>query len=117
VVLTYPFSDGAVLAIKGDYVNAFVTLALRTPGGTVYRPSGGTARLPASGPRVLDAPAGLLPPTSSAATGLPSTLTLRPAAPTSPSTSGSGSASGAASGSGSASASGTGSGSASGPTS
>ena len=33
VLLTYPFTDGAVQAIKGDYLNTFVTTDLNTPGG------------------------------------------------------------------------------------
>ncbi|SHF82410.1 phospholipid/cholesterol/gamma-HCH transport system substrate-binding protein [Jatrophihabitans endophyticus] len=142
VLVTYPFSDGALAGIKGDYLNGYATVSLRTPGGSVYRPAAAT-RLPGSGPAQVATPAGLLPATSSAASGLPATLTLTPerttpgSAATSRSgssarrstgtssrsgsggSSGSGSGSGSASGSksGSGSASGSGSGSASGSTS
>ena len=84
-LLTFPFSDGATNGIKGDYLNTYATLELRTQGGKVY-PSVPLVRsnitharnrsTPGKTPAV--SPAGLLPATSSAATGLPSTLTVTP---------------------------------------
>ncbi len=35
-LLTFPFSNGATHAIKGDYLNTYATLMLRTKGGKVY---------------------------------------------------------------------------------
>jgi phospholipid/cholesterol/gamma-HCH transport system substrate-binding protein len=37
VLLTYPFPDGVLNAIRGDYINTFVTTNLSTPGGKVVR--------------------------------------------------------------------------------
>jgi phospholipid/cholesterol/gamma-HCH transport system substrate-binding protein len=37
VLLTYPFPDSVLNAIRGDYLNTFVTNNLNTPGGTVVR--------------------------------------------------------------------------------
>jgi phospholipid/cholesterol/gamma-HCH transport system substrate-binding protein len=37
VLLTYPFPDKVLNAIRGDYLNTFVTTNLNTPGGTVVR--------------------------------------------------------------------------------
>jgi len=81
-LLTFPFSDGAVRSIKGDYLNAFATVDLRTPGGRVYPALPLTRRNITTRAQPADStPAGLLPPTSSAASGLPSTLTVTPDAP------------------------------------
>lgn len=97
VAFTYPFPDQAVGGIKGDYLNTYITMALRTPGGrvvpiknyalpraagTVSKAGGTTQKAggttsgasPASAP-----PSGLLPATSSAIAGLPGTLTMSPA--------------------------------------
>lgn len=92
-LLTFPFSDGATKSIKGDYLNTYATLVLRTPGGKVYpsvpltrrnithataKDSSSTATTNST--TVSTAPSGLLPATSSAASGLPSTLTVTPTA-------------------------------------
>lgn len=37
VLLTYPFPDAVLNAIRGDYLNTFVTTNLNTPGGSVVR--------------------------------------------------------------------------------
>ena len=37
VLLTYPFPDSVLNAIRGDYLNTFITNNLNTPGGTVVR--------------------------------------------------------------------------------
>ena len=37
VLLTYPVPDSVLNAIRGDYLNTFVTNNLNTPGGTVVR--------------------------------------------------------------------------------
>ena len=37
VLLTYPFPDSVLNAIRGDYLNTFVTTNLNTPGGKVVR--------------------------------------------------------------------------------
>jgi phospholipid/cholesterol/gamma-HCH transport system substrate-binding protein len=37
VLLTYPFPDSVLSAIRGDYLNTFVTNNLNTPGGQVVR--------------------------------------------------------------------------------
>jgi phospholipid/cholesterol/gamma-HCH transport system substrate-binding protein len=128
VLLTYPFPDaGAFNAIRGDYLNAFITTNLRTPGGTTITPqswpqapSGAssspspTAIANGSSPNSIPPPPNLLPATSSVAAGLTvssidsgpnaSTGTAGSASPTG--TSGSTSPSGSASGSGSPSGSG-----------
>ncbi|MBN9620415.1 MAG: MCE family protein, partial [Actinobacteria bacterium] len=124
VLLTYPFPDGAMSAIVGDYVNAYVNGVFRTK--SVSSPqaiawpavnSPTVNGVPASAPRISP-PAGLLPATTSAAPGLPSQLTTSPASPSSsPRGSASGSPSGSASGSPSGSASGSPSGSSSGSSS
>ena len=81
-LLTFPFSDGAIQGIKGDYLNTFATVDLRTRGGKVYRSLPLTARNITNNARpAASAPSGLLPPTSSAASGLPPTLTVTPYAP------------------------------------
>jgi phospholipid/cholesterol/gamma-HCH transport system substrate-binding protein len=116
VLATYPFTDAALAGIKGDYLNSYVTTALNTPGGQVYAPAtaigspgpggssgtGGPSRPSSTAP-----PSGLLPATSSAAAGLPSTLNLTPT----PTGSGSGSTGSGSSGSGSTGSGSTGSGS------
>ncbi|HET6877896.1 MAG TPA: MCE family protein [Jatrophihabitans sp.] len=66
ILLTYPFPDSVLRAIPGDYLNAFITQNLNTPGGEVVRIQ---HRSPAG-------PPALLPPTSSAATGLPSSTVV-----------------------------------------
>ncbi len=81
-LLTFPFSDGAIQGIKGDYLNAFATVDLRTPGGKVYPALPLTAgNITTNGRAAQSSPSGLLPPTSAAASGLPSTLTVTPDAP------------------------------------
>jgi phospholipid/cholesterol/gamma-HCH transport system substrate-binding protein len=71
ILLTYPFPDSVLRAIRGDYLNAFITQNLNTPGGEVVR-----VQHPSSA-----GPPALLPPTSSAGTGLPSsTIVTSPAA-------------------------------------
>jgi phospholipid/cholesterol/gamma-HCH transport system substrate-binding protein len=37
ILLTYPFPDSVLNAIKGDYLNSFIVENLNTPGGTVVR--------------------------------------------------------------------------------
>ncbi len=128
VLFTYPFGDGALGAIRGDYLNTFVTENLRTPGGNVVTSNawpavsssgtGSTASTSAASsiPPTIAPPPGLLPPTSSALPGMPSsTIVTSPSgsASTSPtgSASGSSSAPGSASGSNSPSGSNTPSGS------
>jgi phospholipid/cholesterol/gamma-HCH transport system substrate-binding protein len=82
ILLTYPFPDSVLGAIKGDYLNVFIETNFRTlpngcdaigcswpqvenPGGSA--PAGQSRRRPAA-----KAPSpSLLPPTSSAAPGLP----------------------------------------------
>lgn len=92
-LLTYPFTDAATNGIVGDYLNAFVTEELKTPGGVTVS-SGETwqglvGAVPpnTSGPAVIPPPPGLLPPTSSSGAGLPSVLSLTP--PTTTTTGGS----------------------------
>jgi phospholipid/cholesterol/gamma-HCH transport system substrate-binding protein len=58
ILLTYPFPDSVLRAIRGDYLNAFLTTNLHTPGGSVVRLHSG--------------PPELLPPVSDAAPGVPS---------------------------------------------
>jgi phospholipid/cholesterol/gamma-HCH transport system substrate-binding protein len=80
ILLTYPFPDSVLQAIKGDYLNAFITQNLNTPGGTVVAPLTPERR-------VQTAPPALLPPVSSAAPGLPeSTIVTTAPSPSSPST-------------------------------
>jgi phospholipid/cholesterol/gamma-HCH transport system substrate-binding protein len=74
VLATYPFSDSAVGAIRGDYINGYVTTAFNTPGGRV-RPS-------SSGPPVL------LPATASAVPGSGSTVALAAPSKSAPSKAG-----------------------------
>jgi phospholipid/cholesterol/gamma-HCH transport system substrate-binding protein len=94
-LLTYPFTDAATNGIRGDYLNAYVTEDLATPGGTTVA-SGETwpglvGSVPPSlstGPGVIPPPPGMLPPTSSSGLGLPSVVSLTP--PTTTGGSGSG---------------------------
>lgn len=121
VLLTYPFPDaGALTAIKGDYLNAFITTNLRTPGGTVvnaqdwpavpgtpagHSPAASASGTPSGTPTAIGPPPTLLPSTSSVAAGLSdSSITS-----TAPSASGTGSATGSGSPSGSSSPSSSGS--------
>jgi phospholipid/cholesterol/gamma-HCH transport system substrate-binding protein len=80
VLATYPFSDAAINAIKGDYLNAFVTTDYNTPGGTVIQQQSFPSVQPAvpgsANPQAIAPPAGLLNPTSSAGPGLPATVTV-----------------------------------------
>jgi phospholipid/cholesterol/gamma-HCH transport system substrate-binding protein len=79
VLLTYPFPDSVLQAIKGDYLNAFITQNLNSPGGSVVAPLTPQRR-------VATTPPALLPPVSSAAPGLPeSTIVTTAPAPSSPS--------------------------------
>lgn len=85
LLATYPFTDGALSDIKGDYLNAFVKVQLKTPGGHVIRlhPHGnanGHARRAPDASATLP-PSGLLPPTSQAAAGMPSTLRVAASGP------------------------------------
>ncbi|MDQ2956144.1 MAG: MCE family protein [Actinomycetota bacterium] len=109
VLLTYPFPDaGALTAIKGDYLNAFITTNLRTPGGTIVNaqdwpavpaaPAGhspATSASPSGTPTAIGPPPTLLPSTSSVAAGLSdsSITSTAPSATGSPSGTGSGSGS------------------------
>jgi phospholipid/cholesterol/gamma-HCH transport system substrate-binding protein len=38
ILLTYPFPDSVLRAIKGDYLNSFIVQNLNTPGGVVVKP-------------------------------------------------------------------------------
>jgi phospholipid/cholesterol/gamma-HCH transport system substrate-binding protein len=49
VLLTYPFPDSVLNAIRGDYLNTFVTTNLNTPGGKVVRIQKNPTLLPARG--------------------------------------------------------------------
>lgn len=64
ILLTYPFPDSVLRAIRGDYLNAFLTTNLHTPGGSVVRLQHG--------------PPELLPPVSAATPGLPSSTIVTP---------------------------------------
>lgn len=82
ILLTYPFPDSVLGAIKGDYLNVFITTNFRTvPDGCAAigcvwpQPSGastgsGAAR-PAATAEATDPAPTLLPPTSSPAPGYP----------------------------------------------
>ncbi|MFW6775913.1 MCE family protein [Nocardioides sp. CPCC 205120] len=81
ILLTYPFPDAVVGAIRGDYLNVFVTTAFASlPGDCTGmgcwwpQPPDPGAPVDGGAPagRPLDRPLGLLPPTSSATPGLPS---------------------------------------------
>ena len=49
VLLTYPFPDSVLNAIRGDYLNTFVTTNLNTPGGRVVRVPHLPTLLPSTG--------------------------------------------------------------------
>jgi phospholipid/cholesterol/gamma-HCH transport system substrate-binding protein len=49
VLLTYPFPDSVLNAIRGDYLNTFVTTNLNTPGGKVVHIQKNPTLLPARG--------------------------------------------------------------------
>jgi phospholipid/cholesterol/gamma-HCH transport system substrate-binding protein len=68
ILLTYPFPDSVLRAIRGDYLNAFLTTNLHTPGGSVVQ--------------LHQGPPQLLPPVSAATPGLPTStiVTSAPAA-------------------------------------
>ncbi len=66
ILLTYPFPDSVLGAIKGDYMNVFITTNFRTPGGMWMQPTGdGVVARGSSWPLVDDSPPTLLPPTDS----------------------------------------------------
>jgi phospholipid/cholesterol/gamma-HCH transport system substrate-binding protein len=65
LLLTYPFPDSVLRAIRGDYLNAFITTNLNTPGGSVVRLDTKTGRGHAT------APPAMLPPDDAVAPGLP----------------------------------------------
>lgn len=106
ILLTYPFPDSVLAAIKGDYLNLFVTTNFRTvPSGCTGTGcawpqiagrvlSSGTGGIGRTGAGATGSSPGLLPTTSSALPGLPSPTVTRPApsasgtAGTSPSPSG-----------------------------
>ncbi len=86
ILLTYPFPDSVLAAIKGDYLNLFVTTNFRTlPAGCASSGcawpqvagrvlAGGAARV---GAAATGSTPGMLPTTSSALPGLPSpTVTM-----------------------------------------
>lgn len=109
ILLTYPFPDSVLSAIKGDYLNVFITTNFRTPQGCAAlgcswpqpvagRPVSGSGK----GAGVAEPPPTILPPTDSAtpSTGTP-TVPGPSILPTTPGGSPSGSAgtpSGSASG-------------------
>lgn len=100
ILLTYPFPDSVMGAIKGDYLNVFMTTNFRTlPAGCAAigcwwpQPSAGS---PAAGSgRVsgtADPPPAILPPTNTATPGIPSPTVPGPSIlPTDPTGSGTGS--------------------------
>ncbi len=133
VLLTYPFPDTVLQAIKGDYFSGFIVINLNTTqadidkaGATANIAAGGAGGLPNTpsatvlGTTPVDPPPSLLPATSSASPGLPSsTVVTTPTSPTgsvtgTPSGSGSGTTTGSGVATGSGSPAPTGSGSASG---
>ncbi len=81
ILLTYPFPDSVLGAIRGDYLNVFVDLNLRTPSGCgaigcdwpqITGNEGFPNGAGGAGPRVQDepeAPPTFLPPTTSPAPG------------------------------------------------
>ncbi|MCL2542298.1 MAG: MCE family protein [Nocardioidaceae bacterium] len=96
IMLTYPFPDSVLGAIKGDYINAFMTTNFRTlptgcgsQGCPWPQVAGRTARAGRSGslpPGSTDPSPSLLPPTSTPAPGLPSPTVPGPSIlPTDPS--------------------------------
>lgn len=93
ILLTYPFPDSVTGAIRGDYLNVFVTTAFASlPAGCegmgcawpqpVVPLADGGVPAPAGRPAL---PPGLLPPTSSATPGLPSPTVTVPTPTGSPS--------------------------------
>ena len=92
VLLTYPFPDTVLQAIKGDYFSGFIVLNLNTTAadlasGVLSTGAGGPgATTPSStvlGTTPVDAPPSLLPSTSSVSPGLPSpTIVTTPSDPT-----------------------------------
>ena len=96
VLLTYPFPDTVLQAIRGDYFSGFIVINLNTtqadidatnPGATAAPARIGLPSSPSAtvlGTTPVDPPPSLLPATSSASPGLPSStvanaLPLRPA--------------------------------------
>ncbi len=100
ILLTYPFPDSVLGAIKGDYLNVFVTTNFRTlpsgcttascdwpqvsaasasgvPGSLLKPPTDDSS----DGPDATEAPPTLLPPTSSPTPGAPSPTIPVPATP------------------------------------
>lgn len=103
ILLTYPFPNSVMAAIKGDYVNVFMTTNFRTlPAGCAAigcwwpQPSAGS---PAVGsgraPGTADPPPAILPPTNTATPGIPSPTvpgpSILPTDPTGPTGSATGS--------------------------
>lgn len=90
IMLTYPFPDSVLDAIKGDYMNVFVTTNFRTPEGLWLQPTsgvGGASAMALTWPESSDeVPPMMLPPTSSPLPGLPEpTVTVPTTRPTQPS--------------------------------
>lgn len=132
VLLTYPFPDTVLKAIQGDYFSGFVVINLNTTQADLDAAAGTTVSSPGAAPGVtgglpstpsatvlgttpVDPPPSLLPPTSSASPGLPSsTVVTTPSSPTGTTTAPSGTPSGSGSdtpsGSGTPSGTGTSSG-------
>ncbi len=84
ILLTYPFPDSVLGAIKGDYLNVFIETNLRTPAGcgaigcdwpqiteNEGFPGSSGGRVAARGGERDDVPPSLLPPTSSPSPGTP----------------------------------------------
>ncbi|MGJ9422538.1 MCE family protein [Aeromicrobium sp. CF3.5] len=109
ILLTYPFPDSVLGAIKGDYMNVFIETNFRTlppdcgaigcfwPQVTTNEPVGGSGEGAARTPTAdEDVPPSLLPPTTAPSPGLPGPTvtvptpgagvppTLAPSAPSSP---------------------------------
>ena len=96
ILFTFPFPDSVLGAVKGDYVNAFLVTNFATTGTTIPATSGdagwpaaypgsvGTPPAPSgAGPAQIGPPPMMLPSTSSAAPGLP-TSTITTSLPTTP---------------------------------
>ena len=103
VLLTYPFPDTVLQAIKGDYFSGFIVINLNTTQDDIDRvvtspvtPGAVTGGLPATpgatvlGTTPVDPPPSLLPPTSSASPGLPSATVVTTPSTAAPSGSGTG---------------------------
>lgn len=78
IMLTYPFPDSVLGAIRGDYLNVFMTTNFRTlPAGCAAigcvwpQPSGPPAVGSGRSSGAADPPPALLPPTDSATPGMP----------------------------------------------